>query len=359
MPACTCDTCQRAASREHVRPRNCYQCNATFTPLRDHAGYCYCGEHAGFCSSCEAEELASTLTAIGECRDCSRPVCSVCGYRFDPYEDDETCDECLAERSSRMVHDYSYRPRPNFLKLPDDPDNGLYFGFELEVGTDEPGELAERLYHSHGAEESVLYCKHDGSVDGVEIVSHPMTHGYFSERFPFAMFTDRQLSVDEVQPIGHGLHVHVSRSGFKSQAHVMRWLLLIYKNSAEIERLARRKSAEWAGFTDGHRCGRKAKGSRTGERYVAVNANNRDTLEVRVFRSTWKEQELRAALDFMHASVIYTRTLTAHDVIRDNGPSWSRFRRWVAEREQYAALDRELARVSNTKPENDEEEEDY
>lgn len=359
MPTlCTCTSCAIENTRRDVLCA-LYECRALFNRYEDGAGFYYCGEHAGFCSSCETEELVSDLSASGECAECSRPVCSVCGYRFNPNEDDETCDDCLAERSSRMVHDYSYRPRPNFLKLPDDPDNGLYFGFELEVGTDEPGELAETLYYSHGAEESVLYCKHDSSVDGVEIVSHPMTHGYFSERFPFAMFTDRNLDLEEEQPIGHGLHIHVSRAGFKSNAHVMRWLMLFYRNSAEIERLARRCSDHWAGFTDRQRCGRKARGSRMGDRYVAVNAQNRDTFEVRVFRSTWREQELRAAMDFMHASVTYTRSVTANDTIQRDALGWRKFRRWVAEREQYAALDAELVRLSNTEPEHDNDEEDY
>lgn len=356
MPTCTCDTCTRVANEEVRTGPTCCECGVEFTRYDNGAGYYYCTNCVAYCTECESEGLPSDLTD-GQCYSCNRPVCVVCGYRYDSdYGYGDTCSACYEESRTRYVHDYSYRPSPLWHRLPDEPNDHLYFGFELEVGTDDPSDVAETLYNGYGDSDNLLYCKSDSSVDGVEIVSHPMSHAYFSQAFPFAMFRNIR-GIEEVQPTGHGLHIHVSRRGFKSSAHIMRWLLLIYRNGDEVARLARRTSDQWAGFSDGRRCGAKAKGSRNGDRYVAVNAQNAATLEVRVFRSTWREQELRAAMDFMHASVTYARGLSSHDVIRGSALSWQSFREWVAEREQYANLTRELSRLDGTKPENDEEDE--
>lgn len=304
-------------------------------------------------------------------------TCTNCGNDFQPPRSnawgafcDESCyneyfglysDDDDDDGPSDYVHGYSYRPSVQFKAHESEANPNLFFGFELEVPTDEPNEVAEVLYNGVGDSENLLYCKEDGSIQGVEIVSHPMTHKYFRECFPFDMFKARREPTTLLRrrepPEGYGLHVHVSRAGFDDEAHVLRWLLLIYRNQDAMEALSRRTAAQWANFQDYGRCEEKARNITRdrysgdtypyyeGERYVAVNAQNRDTFEIRVFRSTWNEQQFRAAIDFAHASVEYTRTLTGESVTQGDGLSFTRFRAWAAEREEYASLTAELDKV--------------
>lgn len=277
--------------------------------------------------------------------------CSPCADAWeDEGEDPDYYSDADDDAQSATLHGYSYRPVPNFLSMGyDDPDyDRLHLGVELEVPADNECKFADAIFAGPGNREDVLYCKEDGSIQGVEIVSHPMTHAYFRSRFPFSMFADEALTgmlFDPVPGEGYGLHVHVSRSGFKSQSHTLRWLLLMYRHAEHVERIARRHDSQWAGFGDAQRLESKASGSTRGERYVAVNACNEATFEVRVFRSTWKEQEFRAAVDLVHASVTYTRDLSPIAAV-EGGLDWSTFRDWLDERaETYSGLVAELKRL--------------
>jgi hypothetical protein len=65
-----------------------------------------------------------------------------------------------------------------------------------------------------------------------------------------------------------------------------------------------------------------------GERYSAVNTNNRDTLELRFFRGTTKPSGVLSAIELAHAGVEYTRDLTLSDV-KMGALTWDWFYDWV------------------------------
>jgi hypothetical protein len=119
-----------------------------------------------------------------------------------------------------------------------------------------------------------------------------------------------------------------------------RFLNLVYSNPEFYQTLAGRTSDQWAKFTDIYQ--REYKRDETGERifnmdtgyeiiskrtfmhklqpdrnsdrYSAVNTNNRETLEMRIFRGSVNGDTIKAQLDLAHASVEYTRNLTVQDV---------------------------------------------
>jgi hypothetical protein len=119
-----------------------------------------------------------------------------------------------------------------------------------------------------------------------------------------------------------------------------RFLNLVYSNPDFYSTLAGRTSDQWAKFTDinvreyarnadGERIFtpdggyeitskrtfmHKLQPDRNSDRYSAVNTNNRETLEMRIFRGTVNGDTIKAQLDLAHASVEYTRTLTVQDV---------------------------------------------
>jgi hypothetical protein len=327
---CDCETCTRVTAYGNGESVACTQCDWLHSADTDDTS------DPDLCNDCRASQ-------------------------YDRYDDD-------SDDEQRYVHDYSYKPYTRFLRSGDDePNSKLFMGFELEVPTDDSELVAGHLFNGAGKAEDVLYCKEDGSIDGVEIVSHPMTHNYLIQSGVLGMFSDNYLTglMRQREPsAGYGMHVHVSRAGFKSAAHTLRWLLLLYRNSDQVAALARRDSNEWSSWRDKDQCRVKAMNTERilggdgryfnsrpyFDRYTAVNAQNTDTLEVRVFRSTWNEQEFRAAIDLVHASVIYTRGISAYDATR-GGLEFSAFRRWLQDKPQYAALVAEMdQRIPNNIP---------
>jgi hypothetical protein len=240
------------------------------------------------------------------------------------------CPDCPSGDS--RIHDYSYKPDPDFYGV-----GPLFLGVELEVSV--PDYLISRAADLCDERLGRLaYLKEDSSVDGFEIVTHPMSHAYATESFPWHMLReldDLGASADDA-----GLHVHVSRAGFRDSAHVYRWLKLLYRNAEHVTAIARRDSGEWAAWSGNDRMRAKdyAKGRRNGARYSAVNVQNRETFEVRVFASTLDTDELRAALDLVAASVEYTRGLTVADITHGDGWTWDAFVTWADQRPEYAAL---------------------
>jgi hypothetical protein len=127
-------------------------------------------------------------------------------------------------------------------------------------------------------------------------------------------------------------------------------MLFIYRNASYVQRFARRTESRWCQFSRGSRSSlvdkAKTEGAYSSDRYVAINTNNSRTFELRVFAATLDPVEFMAALEFVTASVEFTRTMTAYQALRD-GLWWCEFERYVADRaELYPNLDHELARTS-------------
>ncbi|WP_327139066.1 hypothetical protein [Nocardia sp. NBC_01327] len=143
-----------------------------------------------------------------ECLDCDRLTSSTyCAY-------------CDAHQRDDRIYDYTYKPDPVFHG-----DGPVYLGLELEVKTPSRA-LEDCVDIATGHLGRIGYLKEDGSIgygNGFELVTHPMSYTWAIEEFPWKVL--RELRVrgayidNEV-----GIHVHVSRDGFDSPAHVYRWM---------------------------------------------------------------------------------------------------------------------------------------
>lgn len=280
------------------------------------------------------------------------PVCSVlcdsCGYETNDYDATwcdsccewrcDDCESCPCNDGDSRIHDYDYRPRHFDAK---GDHSAVLFGVELEVGGYEY-RIADAVSVVDPNSEH-LYVKRDGSISGLEIVTHPMSLEW-ARGFPFARLLAWLRDADCYVNDNYGLHIHVSRRAFQtcgkaSASHQLVWLLFLYRNADMLVKLARRESEEWAAFCKPERGELVRKASRVdrSNRYVAVNCNNVHTYELRFFKSTLTDAEFWAALEFADASVAYTRQLKAHDVLRGKALSWASFREWVAGQD-YASL---------------------
>jgi hypothetical protein len=221
-------------------------------------------------------------------------------------------------------------------------------GFELEmsfgrnISTDGFNEAASKVLPLQ--QSNVCYLKSDASIEdmGFELVTHPHTLGAYEQATPLwdfiedmrANYNARSWDTDSC-----GLHVHVSRSAFKSGAHTHRFLTLIYKNPKEMMKLAGRKNSRYAQFNDVYlpdewgiprfNLRNKIRNKHHTERYSAVNTQNDYTLELRFFRGTMARAGIMSALELTHAATEYTRNLSLADV-KLGMLQWDWFADWVA-----------------------------
>lgn len=217
-------------------------------------------------------------------------ICSSCNsyiYGDDAiWQDDEVyCDSCYNEISA-IVHEYNYKPEPDFFGKGE-----IFAGVEIEVNTND----VERLHD--GIDSEIFYLKHDSSLssDGVEIVSHPCTLDFWQQLdFNF-------LDLCRGWHDGYGIHVHISRKGFKDQFHIEKVVNFFAKNPEFIENVAQRKSERWAKIQT------KVKKSSKTERYQAINQKNKNTIEFRIFQSSSRKDRILKNIEFCFACVEFCK----------------------------------------------------
>ena len=334
---------------------------------------------AYFCDSCEERNSWGTsyVSDRGEdwCESCigNTSWCDDC----EEYNADG-CDRCSEDmhNGERIIHDYSYRPDAIFHST--NKDERLFFGIEIEVeGWESKSDSALHAYQLESMD--LAYLKNDGSLNnGFEIVTHPMSHDFFKNEASefWGVLEDLRskhgMRVKAWDASTCGLHIHISRTGFSGGSHMHRFLNLVYSNPDFYSTLAGRSSDQWAKFTDifhkeyvrdanGDRIPyengygyeiktmrqfkHKLDTNRNSDRYSAVNTLNRETLEMRIFRSTVNGDTIKSQLDLAHASVEYTRTLTVQDV-RNGALHESQFMSYIADNvELYPELNARMARL--------------
>lgn len=330
----------------------CERCNNAFSGddyFVDNESWCeYCYEnHTFYCEPCgtsysdrndyyhvEGDTWCDDCTSRNAwyCEDCSEYVRdgNDCGCG-----NDGNGTPSVAGRSCncrRVIHEYSCKPD---LVFHGESKRGVYMGFELETQI-RGGNLQEasQFADSALATNKVAVIKHDASIgrdgyDGFEIVTQPHSHLHYRENSDMLWDTINKLRTEygarSWDTKSCGLHIHVSRAGFSSGAHMHRFISLVYSNAQHMMKFAGRKS-DYARFNDvftfneydqpvksfKHKVGNPNKYHT--ERYSAVNTQNRDTLELRFFRGTMNTSTVLSALDLVQAMVEYTRDLRLDDV---------------------------------------------
>lgn len=274
-----------------------------------------------------------------------------------------------------LIMNYTYKPPPVFHGRSRD---NLFFGIEQELEAlpgHHPNGIAQIVRDCDTA--NAWYCKNDSSMyNGVELVSHPMTFSSFPNLYT-------QEMADAIAEIASnnweglyttGIHVHVSRDAFTGY-HLFKFVQFFLSNPDFIRFIAGRD--EWcddarrgrhkiaayekdALVTDPESDRRGRQGrivTPTGDviysadaalrelafagkqrkypwqpstnRYVAVNLQNRTTVEVRVFRSTVKLERLRGYIQFMHAAYYFTKGAKWHVKDPAKGLSEVGFRQYI------------------------------
>ena len=280
---------------------------------RDSQGYWLCEWREHWVSGDSFWSDARSLDMCESCYD-DEFLCGTCDSHR--YEDNH---ECHDREDNSTIHDYSYKPVPKFFGIDD-----YYFGVELEVEAEDNDtdvyRYAEQVNEFFNGR---AYCKHDGSLDnGFEIVTHPHS---FTEWQRLDLSILRQLSRNGFRSWDNtncGLHVHISRTAFKNKDHELKFQKLIYDNATMVQAIAGRVS-QYANFNDKGNLVAKVKEGQPTERFSAVNSLNDATLEVRIFRGSLNAKRVKSAVEFLRASIEYTRDLKIKP--KQNPLSWFRF----------------------------------
>lgn len=343
-----CDNCASYCQRCEDGVNN----DDTHTVDRNELWCEYCFEnYSYYCESC-SETYSGDVTYVQDtpyCESCYSDNCYWCDDCDESFSNDDRCDCfnndgrpgrcCQAIQRGRFVHDYNCKPAPNFKGA---NKHNMYLGFELEV--EFKSDTTDVAQHTATALDGIAYLKHDGSINnGFEIVTHPHTHQAYRENSTMLWDTIEtlrsQYGARSWDTDTCGLHIHLSRNGFSSGAHLHRFIAFVYKNAPHMMKFAGRKS-RFARFNDvytfdeydrpvfsiKHKVGNPDRYS--SERYSAVNTQNEHTIELRFFRGTMKASGVLSALDLAQAMVEYTRELRLDDV-KLGALSWEWFADYV------------------------------
>ncbi len=266
------------------------------------------------------------------CEDCGRLIHNDDAY-YEDGEDYPYCQNCFEKLNDNAIKNYSYKPEPIFYGS-----GNIFYGVELEIdkGGEENGN-AQQLIDIANRNGEHIYCKHDGSIhDGFEIVSHPMTLDYHTNNMNWLGVLEKAI---EMEYRSHntstcGLHVHVNRSAFgktyeEQEQVIKRIIFAVEKWWNELVKFSRRTAEnlnQWAAryatiSSTATETYDKAKGKHMG-RYVAVNLENSNTIEFRLFRGTLRYKTFLATLQLVDEICFYAIRLSDKEM---EELSWSDF----------------------------------
>lgn len=271
------------------------------------------------------------------CYDERTEYCDVCNERYynisvhyNEEEDRYICERCEEARegnNSTIIHNYSYKPKPNFLKTDTEKDknNNEYFGFEIEVSKYEDSKDAENFLSI--LENNTVYIKQDGSVSGFEIVTHPMTRTYFYNNFKQNLERGMKYLIRQGYS-GHnraGIHIHVSKEAI-TEEQLSKLTMLLYPKTRKVYNLwlkiTQRKENElnqWSSMSPASLChdkktiiknikDDKTKNVETRERYTAINTRNENTIEFRIFNSNMRIERIVKNAEVIFSLLDFTKT---------------------------------------------------
>lgn len=236
------------------------------------------------------------------------------------YEEEEVVSN---EPTSNLIHNYNYTPDETRLCRSEgeecDENSSLYLGIELEISgssqesddEEDAKEIMKAIQKDVEGSERSVYFKHDGSINGFEIVFHPHTVKAYNEYDWKEIFsTIRRLGYTNDDKKA-GCHIHISRSYFgditEQNEALAKLVFLMYKFKEEIEPLAGRKDSEYATYS-AKALKRVKENDFIGTfrwycdscgKYSAINSQHKNTFELRIFDGVTDKVRFRDILNFV------------------------------------------------------------
>lgn len=228
------------------------------------------------------------------------------GYYYAEGEQDDlywcSTDECWYYSEDNMpeglIRGYHKRPELKFFG-----EGPKFFGLELECdGSDADGseDDVRAIFKNHMDR---FYFNSDGSLShGFEAITHPMSPSEMLKIDWEQITNEMENRYYDNDRDTAGIHIHVSRRFFHGEKNIGRLVRMFSENYSEMIKFAHRpehKAADWAkrvrGTTRQYAIDWYENASRAG-RYTAVNLQNDETVEIRLFHSLASRQHIMACI---------------------------------------------------------------
>lgn len=254
-------------------------------------------------------------TYYNQCPECGR------WYIDSAFDNGGTCVNCAPE----VILPY-HSGNPNGLKFHGSPEYSFihgHIGGELEITGLNDRAAADILEACGGYD--FCHFEHDCSVDGAEIIFQPRTiEAWEAARPAVNSMYDILTEYGCTSEGGNGFHIHISRTAFgatnEEQADAIAKFMRLFSDDnflrcCQVAGCTSEDARDWARNCNEYskeeqkriaeRCG--------GNRYTAVNVTNRNTVEVRLGRSTMDFDRFYGWMHFIAAMVRRAETITAKE----------------------------------------------
>ncbi len=248
----------------------------------------------------------------------------------DDYEEDQENEE----DEDRIIGEYHDSKRVlghipskyDAYKSPDRPSQPILLGLELEVEVNEDyscDDKAEELYDaikyvtdSKGNTHQYCFAERDGSLNhGFEMVTGYTGLDIHQKQLQFFKSPWRNVRSHDTRTCG--LHVHIDKAGM-SLFHACKMVFFIHdsNNQKLIKDIARRANADYAQIKNkkaSYQWLKRAKSSGNPLNYLnedrreALNFQNDNTIEFRMFKGTLRYETIMACLEFTYATWFFCR----------------------------------------------------
>ena len=241
---------------------------------------------------------------------------------------------------TKLIHTYNYKPNETrFCRSEDeecDESNNLYLGIELEISgssqesddEEDAKEIMKVIQKDIEGSGKTVYFKHDGSINGFEIVFQPHTIKAYNEY-------DWKEIFSTIKKLGYinddkkaGFHVHISRKYFgditEQNEALAKMVFLMYKFKTEIEPLAGRKDSDYATYS-AKALKRVKENDLFGTfrwycdscgKYSAINCQHKDTFEIRIFDGVTDKIRFMDILNFIENLCTIVKCTSITDITK-------------------------------------------
>ena len=293
-----------------------------------------CSQDMYYCECCdnhfEMDDIVTIYDRDGDivqfvCHDCAEAYyhqCPECGRWYAAGVcRRETCPNCTPD----VILPY-HAHNPIGLQFHGSTEYSFINGYiagELEV-TGLDNQAAADILEACGGYE-FCHFEHDCSIDGAEIIFQPRTiESWEAVRPAINSMYNILNEYDCTSERGNGFHIHISRTAFGStnaeQAEAIAKFMRLFSGDNHmrcciIAGCSSTDAHDWA-----RDCGQYSKAEQkeiaeyhSGDRYIAVNVSNDDTVEVRLGRSTMSIDRFYSWIHFIAAMVRRAETITAKE----------------------------------------------
>ena len=300
----------------------------------------------------DLNEIETTNSWRSVCSNCLDDYyqCENCGHYVHCndvcFDDDDVpyCEDCYRGEENSMIHNYHYSDDPayNMEYLGEETrQNVLLMGVELEVENRfgdswRKVQVAAGEVHDVIGEDYTTLCTDGSLVNGFEIISCPANLNHHKKTLHWKEGLEKLVELGyRSHDGGHcGLHVHIDRKYFETQdmEEVEAKFFISFRNNLEwLKAFSRRRNYEYCrpnGYGDDEveniskfsappdKAWLKRK--KDSRRYVAVNFNPDDTIEIRIFRGTLKYETFIATLELVRMWAFFVKTMPMDEICKLN-----------------------------------------